>query len=550
MSNENQGFNIPPLHADFDFEPEPTEINNEELRSDTADSEKDIPEDEFEYEPEVADILMGEGYEYKSPFSDVEDVSKVDLNALLIAPTVDISVEDASKVMQRLVADEKLTASEKVTIGGLFRSYVSGLYSGRYDEILGDDKNLAQYLEVDGKKIGGVALKSKLAPGTERLTGVAARRRVSAMLGTGNNVYWRLGHSGIVVNIGNFSPGEIFEFQTKLIHAVEEIGMKTRGQILSTDDVHIIVKEVDFVLDHVIDTSIHNWTLDILRDNLDVRDLLTLLTAGLASMYPEGYPFLRSCEFKGFGEEGCDWDTFKGLQDPSKIVKLDFTLITHLDVDAFTKKQIRILNSPMQGIKVDRLAEYRDEFKQNTVTTPPVNETGGATYKLVIKAPMYSRYRREGLLFTAEVIHNVDNALSEAPDLGLETSTNRRKTLLGTYLTRINAQRHGSWIESIIEDSPEGQIIYGGSESQEDRLNIMERLADFSANETVCNNTIEYVEDFKKKQLHSFIGIPDYKCPSCKRNQTNWTNYRAGIIPISISQYFFDIMALSQGRKL
>jgi len=526
--------------------------------------------DEFEYQPEDITPLiseddtakveeatspiidewdMPEGYSYHNPL-EVDD--KLDPDEVLPLPSGQADIVTIKGLIEEIAKDDTLSPARRKEIGDYLLRLSHMTLTERYDDMVGD-KKLAQYLMSDAKRVTNTFLSSAVAEGTDRLSGDAARRRIQAMLGTGENVVWRLWHSGFTVQLGGFTPGEIFTFQTQLLTMVEDVGMKTNGQIISADDAHLLCHMTDFVLDHVTDTTIKGWTKAIIEEHLDVRDLYTLLVGGLAAMYPRGYPFVRDCTYKFDSEGSCDWSTLKAVKNVDELVRLDFRMVTHIDTDRFTAKQARLINMPMQSVTLKDIEDYRNDFKDLAITSGPLNEQGKAIYKVVIRAPMYKDYRLECKRWLSDVVMSVDRALETAPDLGLKASTERRQNAIRMLISRLTAQRHSSWIREIIEESTGTTWTCGGENVGEmgwkTREEVMDRLGDLSASDEVSDALIDAVEDFKAKYTHAFVGIPNYKCPACGRGQSRKSDKRPGIIPIPVVHYFFVIMVLSSGQR-
>lgn len=525
---------------DFSYDPEevqPEEILNEE--SDTTETESHIP-DEWD---------MPEGYSYFNPVSEDPTVKEGDALEL---PSGQAPINVIRDLMESIAVDETLSVGRRKELGEKLLRLSNMTLTGRYDEMVGD-KKLAQYLLSDAKRVANTFLSSAVNEGTSRLSGDAARRRIQSMLGTGEAVVWRLWHSGFSVQISGFAPGDIFTFQTQLLSMVEDVGMKTNGQIISADDAHVLCAMVDFVLDHVSDCTLKGWTRSMLEEKLDVRDIYTLLVGGLAAMYPRGYPFVRDCTFKFDKESSCDWSTLKAVKNVDELVRLDFRMVTHVDTDKFTQRQARLLNMPERQVTDKDIEDYMDDFKEQAITTGPLNEHGKAIYKVVIRAPKYKDYRLECKRWLADVILTVDRALETAPDLGLKASTERRQNAIRALISKLTAQRHSSWIREIIEESPGSTWTCGGDNKGENgwklREDVMERLGDLSASEEVSDAIIKAVEDYKATHTHAFVGIPNYQCPACGRGQDRKSDKRPGIIPIPVVHYFFVIMVLSSGQK-
>lgn len=487
-------------------------------------------------------LEMPEGYDYYMPF---KPYAHKEGEVFLVAPVRGYTTDEAREVIKKIGTDENLTKDQKQQLLQELHSILSGIFEGgRYDGVVSDDKPIAQYLQLDGKKVATKFIEEHIKEGTERLKGAAAVRRVSAMLGIGRSVVWAGHHSGLILTIGNFQPGALFAMQTRLLETVATVGMATRGQIFSADDVHIVSKEVDFILDHVFDANLKGWTTAKLRAHLDVRDIQPLLSAALSAIYPKGYPFMRDCAFKTLEADSCQWSTLAAVNgDPKKMTRLDFRQITHVDTSKFTRKQIRHLQGGMQSVTEKDLVEYRDEFDTISLRSDVINDTGNASYRLVIQAPMYDRYRAEGLEWIGDVEFEVTRALEEAPEVGAGAADNRRSQYINSFITRVTAQRHMSWITAILEESPEGDLTY------DDRETISALLGEQSKVSSVAENIIGAVEQFKVDHFYTFTAIPNFSCPDCGEPQAPSDTPRPSLIPISVIQYFFDIMASRPGRN-
>ncbi|QAX96027.1 hypothetical protein [Vibrio phage vB_VmeM-Yong XC32] len=501
----------------------------------------------FEYD----ELDMPEGYQFVSPFMEANESDMAEI----ALPGSETDVNHLAHLIHEIRSDETLSIEDRRATEEYLRQLLGqGTLSERYGALHEGKTTLAQYLAIDGRRVANSRIGFKTEDGT-RLRGAAARSRMQAKLGTGTPVVWRMWHSGFSVEMGNFAPGEIFKHQVDLLTAVENIAIKTNGQILSADDAYYVTKMTDFCIEHIYNCTIKNWSHDVIRQRLDVRDIYTLLCAGLAAMYPNGYPFVRDCRFKIDKEKACDWSTLKGLEDVRKITRLDFRLLTWEDSDKFTPAQVRLVNMPWDSVTVKDLDDYRDNLPEQVVTTGVLNEkTGGdSIWRAVIRAPFYSDYRRETLEWVSDVELQVDRALANAPDTSPEAANVLRRQSIESYIKRITAQRHSSWIREIVEMEGTSEILYGGEnvgkEGLINRKEVVERLADMSENGEVCANLIKAVEDYKAENTFSFVAIPNFQCPTCKKGQSEPKATRPHLIPIPVTHYFFAITVSNSGQR-
>lgn len=519
------------VFSDIEDAGEPETLTEAPQVLETAQEDDDDFDDFDEYD-------MPEGLPHYSPFT--ETTFKPGDRPMML-PTDDLSLDEINDVLVALNEEKKMTKEQLTAVATTLYELYSGTFKGRYSEGV-NDRLLAQALLHESKRIANGRAGVKLKSGTTRLGGAAASHRIREKLGTGNEVYWRLWNSGLTIRLGNFTPGDLFVFQMQLAELHYEVGMNTRGQVLTTDDAHIIIKIVDWILDtHVTECNLRGWTASKIKDQLIIEDVYTLMTAALQAIYPKGYPFIRDCDFRPKELGGCTWSTLQGVNDPKNLVRLDFRKVTYVDTEKFTPFQKKIISSPWSSVTETDLERYREEFGTTVHTTKILNEEGEANYRLNVRAPVYSRYKEETLAWLNYVTRMVDQALEEAPDVSEQANVQRRAMAFSNYIQRANAQMHASWVKDIVEVSPEGEVVIGG-ESDQERIDVSTALADLATDAHVSQTIVNEIERIKLQEAKTFVGIPNYQCPSCGKGQQNYFEKRPSIIPISVPHYFFAIM--------
>lgn len=444
-----------------------------------------------------------------------------------------------TKVATKIAGNKTISESEKKELLVTIRNAARGKWDNDEIKSIFETGVWSQYIEVDGEKLTPKFVSTNIKAGADnRLSGVTAVRHIASSTGTGRINKSYLWHSGIVLMLGIFKKEDILNLVIRILEERMEVGTDTKGSLFTADDVHTTTLIVEFILDHVIDCNIKDYTIPMLRELLLVADIPTLQAGALAGMYPSGYPFVNIC--KDYGDT-CSYNTLEQAEDSSKLPKLDFRKLCVVDGDRLDRTARRHMKAPMGSHTKEQVIAYQEAVNVTENVSVPLNDTGTSIYRVVMQLPTYELYRNESRVWLADIEHMVNTALSGAEDLDRRTYKQRRFSYIKSHMKRLGAQRQSPWIKSI-------SIATTGDDNYiiENRPSILDSISELSKNSELREAITDAVEKYKFESIFAFTGMPNYACPMCGKSQLPDGSPRPTLIPVNPASYFFDIMVLSQ----
>lgn len=437
---------------------------------------------------------------------------------------------DLNAAIDEYAAKKKLSAAETNDLTQTLFSALGGQWhNGRYDDIFKHGEEFAQALELNGRTLGIMHPANKLKGG--KLKGIEAIRAISSAAGVGKETEVILPRSGIRLNLGVFREKEILNLQIELAERRLDIGRETRGALFSTDDVHLVVSIVDFILRHVTKATVRlpedNY-IEELRKLIKVSDLPALMVGALAGMYPSGYPFIHRCM-----NPDCGYTTLDP-KDHNKTSHLLFKYMYRMDPSKVTPKRFRILGAVWDAHTPDNVIEYQQDVDDTRSIEIDSNEQ---RFIIEIGTPSYEHHRMYTTAWLSSVMSMVDEALEISDAMNSGDSRTRRANYLTSTINRLTLLRHASWVTCIrIVDGDDN--VYEIDET-DDIYNALEELCKEEKN---ISEIYPQIDKARMKSLFGFAGMPVFNCPKCEAEQQVEDPEHPNIIPINITSYFFDIM--------
>lgn len=432
-----------------------------------------------------------------------------------------------------------------------FRSYKQDMamgtwYNGTYDDFFTrEGSEFTQRVDSEKGPLG-IATQSLTTSGAN-LTGPSALMALQNVMGQGKPTRVPLWSSGIAVTLAGFKESEILTLSMALTEARAEIGYESGGLLFSAGDTNAVSDIVDFVLSHVIATTIRGWTkgdIETLKAHILVTDIPALLTGALVTIYPSGYPALHTCKMAG--SEICDYepqikqDTIGAEYSVDSLI--DFKRTLWVDTSRINKAMRTHMSAKDNTHTLEQIRQYQET---NTPVEGITKEINGV--RLILSVPTIAKYTDYGRRW----INNVLNMTNEVMDnVRTGTAAERKKKRQGVirqYQRVLRVQRYAAWVSS---------IQFGNFDDMDsDPTTIDEENSLFSALETLASDDeiskhlIDAVGNYKKASQNSFNGIPNYKCPSCGTPQVEPSETKHSLIPINMVSYFFIIMVWRWARE-
>ncbi len=420
---------------------------------------------------------------------------------------------------------------------------------GLYDPVLDGDE-LEQTSLVNGKPVGIVPSSvntATLDKGSVR--GTVASRLMRKALGTGKDGLISFDHSGFTIRVGEITPRERFALMVMLREQRDNVGMQTKGQLWTTDDVHIQKLIVDFCLDKVIDTSILDWTPSLIRKLMVPQDIIALQNGVLDFMFPEGIPVIQECINSFNAVDPCDWSTLSNIERLDQAAKLTMrrTFVRNrTKIDSYCLEQ---LAKPMRTITEAEVISYQDRLKSLHANLDPiiVSDTNGIQISVVPRWCSIDEYFDEGLATIADARIQIDNIFNDPRYDGMSDKqvSKERQERIDEYLDYIGPSKFTCWIEKIILKTEEGTFSIAADE-ETGRSDLIKNIEEIGQDSIVREAFINAMREWLVSNQWNFTGIQNFRCPKCRASQDAALHSTEPLIPISITMYFFTTIVASR----
>lgn len=381
-----------------------------------------------------------------------------------------------------------------------------------------------QAVDVNGVKLIGQSPRFKPAE-NENLKGERAVIRMMSHLGLGGLFQVPLWHTGIWVTLKPPTESEIVELNRIMAADKIQYGRFTYGLAFANMSSFTVARLVDFVIDHIYDTTAKTDELPIneLKKIVPPQDYPSLLWGLVCTMYPNGFQYRRACSSD---PEKCN----HVLEETLNVSKLQWT-----NVNALTDWQKTHMagRQPKSKDKASIL-RYKEELKRLQNTTFSIGEENSNSVTFVVGTPSIADYIEAGQRWIGEITEIVERAL------GVENKDEERNKFIRRHSQASAMRNLMHWIRS----------IEMGSNTIDDRETIESTLNVLSGDDDIRKKYNEAIIDYINKSTISIIGIPVYDCPGCKTTQeTKLTSEDfKNIIPLDVMQLFFALLYQKLGK--
>ena len=391
--------------------------------------------------------------------------------------------------------------------------------SEQYVDTLEDpDKEFAQYVDFNNQKLGSKEPKFQ-SINNQVLKGERAVLRLISHLGLGTIWTTALWHSGFYITFK--PPGELDLVELNRLITADKInlGRWTYGLALSNTSSYTTDRLVDFILDHVYQTSLkpEEVSADKLRDHIVAQDIPSLIWGFVCTMYPRGFRYSRPCVNN---PDKCNYV----LEDTLNLRKLQFTAFNTL-----TDWQKAHMSSAQAGsMDLASIKRYRDEMKLTQKHRFVINEGKDNDLAFLIKSPSVTDYVNAGHRWISNMVQMVDEAL------GMDVNDNERNRHISRFGQATVMRHYSHWIDAI----EVGTNIIDNAESIEKSLDTL------STDDDIREAYQKAINDYINKSTISVIGINTFHCPKCSEDQSvkHELTEHQNIIPLDTIQLFFALL--------
>lgn len=438
----------------------------------------------------------------------------------LIIPT--LNTKDATRVAEALEPVVKhLSPQTAEWLRRILAGQSMVVANGQFESTLQRDGSLwVQAPEHDGiKLVAQVPAIAQPAPGTI-LTGQDAEIHMAQQTKTYARMMFPLYHTGIWLNVAVPHGSELHTLEEAMAAAKYDLGWVTKGLVYSNTSVMQNIALVNFVLDHVINSSAEHTTTAFLKKVIRITDI-NLIAANMSSaIYPSGFPLERPCSADPMK---CHTVT-KGVLRLSKIIWTDDN-----GLSVYQKKFMSTRLAGQKKTEAD-FKKYQEEFPG--VTQRVVEIAPGISVRLM--PPTIEQYEQSGYAWI-ESIERSANAMLNTPT-GSE---------LNTYMTKQyqlqSMRQYAHWVDA---------IVYPNDVTVVDRETINNLLAKQSDNTELVDKFVVAVKQFIEDCVVSVVGINNYSCPNCGKSQTAEGARNPKLIPLDPVHTFFTLSGLKTQTTL
>lgn len=476
----------------------------------------------------------------RDPFAGKKE--KLNSRIPIPVPMQHVTLEELHAMISDYSLENKLTAAEtKKMMENFGHNFMGQWRNNRYASIFEADGEYYAGFKLDGKVTGIRSPKvSPNADGDGRVSGKSAIALVNSTLGVGRGHRVDCYESLIGLELGLFREKDLLALQVKLVEARLELGIETRGAIFSSDDIFLSSIIMDFILSHVVRATVKTTPenrIDVLSRLLKVTSAPAIMTAALATMYPNGYPFVHACM-----DPKCGYTTIN--PDPkaeSRYPMLNFARLYRANKKKLTRDQIRFTNSVF-GAHTEEMVLEKQEKMYADVSTEPLSSGEVAEYRLVLNVPSYAYFKEHTMEWLTSLKLVVTDSLQAADMVSQDEERSRRKDYIDQTLTRLCTLKHAAWVKQIV-------ITTTDSDTDEVRTNYIEGTDDvYEGLEELCKDreitfkALKEIDRIKVDSIMGYTGLPVFKCPDCEKQQFVEGSPHRNLIPINITSYFFSIM--------
>ena len=406
------------------------------------------------------------------------------------------------------------SAQAQEWIDGVNQGLANTPYLGGLEETLNSPESTWRQ-EVDSPEgpIAGYVPKYVNRSGTKP-SGESARFQIRASLGLGSSFKTPLYHSGFWVTLR--SPGEaaLLELYRQITQDKITLGRQTYGYIFSNNTAYTSKAMMDFVMEHLYDTSLKLDKDDDIRDYIKVPDLQLLIWGMACATYTSGFQYQRSCVAD---MEKCR-HVIREKLNPAKLLWTDTSKMTKTQVKHMLKRE-------RNSVSKEDVRRYVEEFTSGQPERIQINEN----FAVLLQVPSVSDHIASGYKWVGSIEETYAGVLTEDPKARDDYLVNQgRASALRQYTHFVKAIEAGEFIYS--QEEKEGEVLE-------------DALTDLTGEDKIREQFLDKVRDYIDRSVISLVAIPTFTCPSCGGHQTGEThqNYPE-LIPLDVQQVFFQTL--------
>jgi hypothetical protein len=342
-------------------------------------------------------------------------------------------------------------------------------------------------------------------PTVTKVSGEKAQLRVRALLGLGGLMTIPLWHSGFHITIKTPSDSALIELRRRIMETKISLGRETHGLIFSNVSSYTSQWLIDFILDHVYETTLKNST--DLRKKIATPDLPILFWGLACSIWPKGFHYVRALS------------TSEGIAEKQLVSgKINVGKLMWVDNTSFTKAQkAHMSNRTVATITDEMIERYKNDFPLYKGRTIDLGEN----LKISLHVPNAEDYIRSGNQWITALTSIVEEVFTSDKD-----DAERRNVAIAEHANATVMRQYGHWVENVlVDDSP-----------QTDRGTIDSILETMSENSEVRKKFHVEIGKYIDDVTAAIIAIPEVS------GKGTGLNKYPNLIPLDVISVFFTLL--------
>lgn len=353
----------------------------------------------------------------------------------------------------------------------------------------------------------------------EEIKGEVAILKAAKALNLGDVVHVPLPHSGFWVTLTPPSEKELIRFYNSLARSKTSLGRASQGYIFGNMSVKLNYDLFNLVKRHIMSVNFKDVDKKDIDNKILINDLPILVWGFARTIYANGFPFRRLCDNRGGIDE--DGNVTPACNDIRE-VNMSLDKLLWIDNNALTETQKSIFSkNRAKSITFEDYKVYLEQAKYLNAVTFEYK-----TVKIDLKQPTLKEHFEDGLQWIDDVLDEFDHAVAVN-----NFSNEEREENLEMFMRASMMRNWAHYVDS----------IHIGENVIRDRETIQTVLSRFGTNHDFAKKFSDAVIDFRNKSIIATIGVPEYDCPVCGKENKGNVEQKAltNVIPISPTNLFF-----------
>lgn len=344
----------------------------------------------------------------------------------------------------------------------------------------------------------------------EKPSGESARFHIRSLMNMGTVFVAPLWHSGFWVTIKAPAERDLLELYRQINADKISLGRSTYGFIFSNGTSYTARAMMDFIVEHIHETSLALPDGGDIREFIRLPDLQTLIWALACACWPAGFQYQRSCVQN---PEKCNY-VLKERLNLSKLLWADTSAFTEWQTTHMTK---RTRNS----VTVEQVKRYVDEFVRGQDRLIEINDK----VSVVMRVPSVTDHINAGFRWI--------NTIEEMYARVLIQDEQERDDYLVKQGKATAMRQYAHLVKSI---NAEGM-------DYDDQETIEQTLDDLTSSDTTRTLFLTRAREYIENSLVAMIAIPTFTCPVCGNDHKSAAHKKhQELIALDAQQTFFQLL--------